>query len=271
MHIAIIIPAAGASSRYTAAGGLRSKLDEDLGGRPVLQRTVELFCKRDDVCAVIVAGPREGWDEFIERHGDKLGLMGVRLCKGGVAHRWETVKEALAHVPDHATHIAVHDAARPCAPEELIDRLFQAAERFPAVIPGVPVSDTIKRVSDKAVEPLAADPIDAILGGAGKARLLGRPVVETFPRTGLMLIQTPQVFERSLLERAYAQPDLTSTDDASLVERLGAQDGSGSKASVVVLAGDNRNIKITTPEDVHLARKILGLSGPKEREAHKKF
>lgn len=263
MNLSIIIPAAGASSRYTSAGGHRSKLDEDLGGRPVLQRTVELFCKRDDVGSIIVAGPREGYDEFAMRHGDKLGLMGVTLCKGGATHRWETVKEALALVPDDATHIGVHDAARPCAPIELIDRLFAALEHYPAVIPGVPVPDTIKRVGADAVEPEDLDPVDAILGGAGKPKLLAHPVEETIDRRGLMLVQTPQLFERPVLERAYAQDDLSSTDDAGLVERLGER--------VVVIEGDARNIKITTPGDLAQARKLLGVGGPGEREAHKRF
>jgi len=78
-----------------------------------------------------------------------------------------------------------------------------------------------------------------------------------------VLAQTPQVFERDLFERAYAQPDLTSTDDAQLVERLGER--------VVVVEGDPRNIKITRPADISLARSIMGLKGPVEREAHKRF
>src|SRR5215471_1099273 len=116
MRIAVIIPAAGASSRYLATGGLRSKLDEDLGGKPVLQRTVELFTKHDDVGQIVVAGPADdaSFEEFRQRHGDRLGLHGAKLVKGGVTHRYETVKAALAEVADDCTHIAVHDAARPC-------------------------------------------------------------------------------------------------------------------------------------------------------------
>ncbi|PKL33840.1 MAG: 2-C-methyl-D-erythritol 4-phosphate cytidylyltransferase, partial [Planctomycetes bacterium HGW-Planctomycetes-2] len=127
MRIALIIPAAGASSRYTASGGLRGKIDEDLGGRPVLQRTVELFTNLDAVATIIVAGPAASpaaYDEFLLRHGDKLGLLGVKVCKGGPDHRWQTVQNALARVPDDCSHIAVHDAARPCASPELIDRIL---------------------------------------------------------------------------------------------------------------------------------------------------
>ncbi|MBL0927153.1 MAG: 2-C-methyl-D-erythritol 4-phosphate cytidylyltransferase [Phycisphaerales bacterium] len=260
MDIAVIIPAAGASSRYQQAGGLRSKIDEDLGGRPVLHRTVDLFIKRDDVRTVIVAGPHDDYDQFIARHGDKLGLMGVRICKGGPTHRWQTVKAALALVPPDCAHIAVHDAARPCAPLELIDRCFAAAERHAAVIPAFDLPDTLKRIAETQ-GPAAGDPLDAILGPA--ARAPGRVVEATIPRDRLVLVQTPQVFAADLLRRAYEQPDLTSTDDAGLVERLGQP--------VHVVQGDPRNIKITLPVDLHHARLILQLKDSEGRAVHKRF
>src|ERR1044072_6729605 len=128
MKLAVIIPAAGASRRYSEGQEFaRSKLDEDLGGRPVLQRTLELFEKNEAVSALvavgglIVAGSHDdaAFGEDKTRHGDRLGLMGVKLCKGGATHRWETVAAALKLVPDDCTHVAVHDAARPCTPLEL--------------------------------------------------------------------------------------------------------------------------------------------------------
>ncbi|MCA9283290.1 MAG: 2-C-methyl-D-erythritol 4-phosphate cytidylyltransferase [Phycisphaerales bacterium] len=261
MKICVIICAAGASSRF----GGRDKLGEDLGGRPVLHRTVDLFTKRDDVDQVIVAGPHdeEAFGEFRLRHADKLALMGVAICRGGKTHRYETVANALEHVPDDATHIAVHDGARPCASMEMLDRLFKAAQSHDAVIPGVEIHDTIKRVSKSAKVEKEIDPLDAILGDAGKANTSVRTVEATVDRSNMMAIQTPQVFAARLLRRAYQQSDLTSTDDASLVERLGEP--------VVVVEGDARNIKITRPADLHTARLILSLSGPKEREAHKRF
>jgi 2-C-methyl-D-erythritol 4-phosphate cytidylyltransferase len=261
MKVAIIIAAAGGSSRYTAAGGVRSKLDEDLGGRPLLHRTVELFTSLDPVCALILAGPRDGYDEFVLRHGDKLGLLGVRLCRGGERRRWESVKEALALVPEEATHIAVHDAARPITPPELIERLLAAAEKHPAVIPAVEVPDTIKRASAHAEEDREVDPLDAILGGGSRTRL--RRVEATVPRENLVLVQTPQVFAAPLLRRAYAQADLDSTDDAGLVERLGEP--------VMIVEGDPRNIKVTRPADLHCVRLMGGFRGPAERATHKRF
>ena len=263
MRLAVIIPAAGSSVRYRASGGMRSKIDEDLGGRPVLQRTVELFTKLDETCAVIVAGPRDDHGEFVARHGDKLGLLGVKVCKGGQTHRWETVQAALEFVPDDATHIAVHDAARPCATVELIARVLGAATKHPAVIPAIDVPDTIKRVSDQAEEDTDVDPLDAILGGAGKDNSSLREVEETVPRENLVLVQTPQAFDASVLRDAYGQAGLSSTDDASLVEKMGV--------AVRVVEGDPRNIKITRPRDLEHARKIMGYGAPKERAAHKRF
>jgi 2-C-methyl-D-erythritol 4-phosphate cytidylyltransferase len=213
---------------------------------------------------VIVAGPAEpqAFEQFKLRHADKLSILGVKLVKGGPDHRWQTVQAALAAVPESATHIAVHDAARPCTPPELLDRLFEAAQKHPAVIPAVEVHDTLKRTaeSEAAAE---EDPLDRILGGAGKPRGKQRIVAETIDRAGLVAVQTPQVFEAALLRRAYAQKELAGTDDAQLVERLGQP--------VVVVEGDNRNIRITLPSDLPLARAILGLKGPEGRAVHKRF
>jgi 2-C-methyl-D-erythritol 4-phosphate cytidylyltransferase len=273
MNLAVIIPAAGASTRYQQAaadagvdpGATRSKLDEDLGGRPVLQRTVELFANHPAVSSIIVAGPHDenAFAEFKDRYGDKLGLLGVRLTRGGSTHRYQTVAAALAHVPDSCSHVAVHDAARPCTPADLIERVIEAAERHPAVIPAVDVSDTLKRVGDPIAE-THADPLAAILGEPAPSAASGpRPVTETVDRSGLVAVQTPQVFERALLLRAYAQKDLSSTDDAQLVERLGER--------VLVVRGDGRNIKITRPGDLHMARVILSVRAPEQRAAHKRF
>jgi len=264
MKVAVIFPAAGASARYAQAGGLRSKLDEDLGGKPILQRTIEVFTKHDDVSQMIVAGPSDSaaFAEFRARHGDRLGLLGARLVPGGATHRWESVKLALACLED-CTHIAVHDAARPCVSLELIDRVFAAAGRFGAAIPALPVPDTIKRIV-QTQEPLTdIDPVAAMLGISGEDRAKAREVRATIDRTDLYLVQTPQVFERSILLAAYAQENLVSTDDAGLVERMGVR--------VVAVEGDARNIKITFPADVELARAVLGLRPPEGRATHKKF
>jgi len=264
MRIAVIIPAAGRSTRYqhTQTGESRSKLDEDLGGKPVLQRTIELFHTRDEVSSIIVAGPPDpqAFADFKLRHGDRLALFGAKLCPGSPKSRTASVAAALAQADD-CTHLAVHDAARPCTSSALIDRVFDAASKYPAVIPAVEADDTLKRVGDPIDQTDDIDPVAAILGAGAQAPPL-RPVVTTVDRTDVVLVQTPQVFQASLFRRAYAA-DLAGTDDAALVEALGE--------TVLMIEGDRRNIKITRPGDLELARAILGLGGPSSRPTHKRF
>ena len=258
MKVAVILPAAGKSVRF----GLGDKLGQDLGGRPVLLRSVEAFAKRDDVAAVIVVAPTDGVEAFRDRYGVQLAFHGVKIVAGG-RERWESVRNALALVPAECTHVAVHDAARPLVNQELIDRVFAAAGVAGAAIPGEPVSATLKRVTEETFDASADDAIvDSILGGADGEPVgdgvKGRRVVETVSRQRMMAIQTPQAFERSLFERAYAQQGLDgATDDASLVERLGEP--------VLVVAGDPRNIKITTQADLALAKLMLGARLPGDR------
>ncbi len=269
MKVAVILCAAGASTRYAGGqdilGGDRSKLDEDLGGRPVLQRAVELFCHRDEVGAVLVAGPHDedAFAAFSLRHADRLSMLGAELVRGGRSHRAETVARALEHVPADATHVAVHDAARCITPPDLIDRLFAAASNHPAVIPGIDVADTIKRVDPEGVDEGDIDPLAAILGAAGSGPR-PRAIVETVDRANLVAVQTPQVFETALLRRAYAQPGFeTATDDAALIERLGER--------VLVVQGDPANMKLTRQQDLRVIRALGGFKPPSDRPTHKKF
>lgn len=269
IRVCVVIPAAGFSGRYVEGMEVpRSKLDEDLGGRPVLQRTVETFVNYEHeevvIGSIIVAGPHDArqMEAFKTRHGDKLGLLGARVVPGGVTHRWETVKAALSHVPDDSTHVAVHDGARPCVSRELLDRLFDAASKFAAVIPVLEVGDTIKRVTAEPVPDPRPDPFAAILGDTGRGPIY-REVEQTLDRSGLVMVQTPQVFETALIKRAYEQTDLSSTDDAGLVERLGER--------VVGVPGEARNLKITRPADLRLCRLIMGVGEPEERASHKRF
>ncbi len=236
MRVCVILPAAGSGRRFGS-----DKLAEDLGGQPVLIRSVELFSGRSDVDGIIVAGPADerAFAAFIDLHGAALAARGAIVVRGGHRERWETVHKALAAVPASSTHVAVHDAARPTAPRDLIDRVFLAASRHDAVIPGLAVSATLRRVG----EPLSGDESPTVrLGG------------ETVSRAGLVAVQTPQVFRRGLLCDAYRsladRGELEGvTDDAQVVERYGA--------SVIVVDGDARNIKVTTPDDAVLARAIM--------------
>lgn len=248
-----IVPAAGGSRRF----GDRDKLAEDLGGRPLLVRTIECLSRREEVHGIIVAGPpadAPAGAEFRDRFGATLAFHGVRIVDGGPEHRWQSVQAALAEIPEEATHVAVHDAARPAVDDGLLDRVFAAARQHPAVIPAVPVADTLKRAGEPEVlaPDGAADRLaDAILGDAGRADVTVRRVLETVPRDGLRAAQTPQVFVTSLLRRAFAEADPEGvTDDADLIQQLGEP--------VLMVDGSSTNVKVTIPSDLPLVRAILG-------------
>ncbi len=267
MKVCVIIPAAGSSSRF----GESDKLSQDLGGRALLIRTVELFAKREEVSWIIVAGPVEPagvFAAFKEKYGPTLGFHGAKIVEGGRIDRWETVKNALAEVPEEATHIAVHDAARPGVSKEVLDRVFEAAGTLSAVVPAVEIGATVKRLAADVEEVVPEEDddgiADLILGEVGKTKIKTREVVETVDRKNLVEIQTPQLFEVDLLRRAYAADDLSgATDDASLVERLGEK--------VHAVKGDVRNLKVTTPADLKLMRAVLNVKPPAERPVHKRF
>lgn len=296
MRLAVIIPAGGRSERFNRGVGTpepiaapRSKLDEDLGGRPVLQRAVELFTSLPEeasegvsVEAVIVAGPHDDapFAAFELRHGDRLGLLGARLCRGGLTHRYETVRAALRDVRDRGpadvTHVAIHDAARPITPPAVLARVLRAARVHPAAVPAVAVGDTLKRVDPAVRISAGLDPLAAILGDGGDSEdasatrsPAGWAIAGTVDRANLWAVQTPQVFEVGVIMAAYAQADLESTDDATLVERLFEAEGRGRR--VVAVEGDPRNVKITTPADVALVRALGGFAAPAERATHKRF
>lgn len=262
MNISVILPAAGLGSRFAADGhAAASKIEFELDHKPVFLHAIEAFRAVDFVGQIILAVHPDRVDDFRFRWEDKLRFLQVDLIAGGTAERWETVKLALAQVDPLATHIAVHDAARPVVSPKMIERVFAAAERLPAVIPGLPVNSTLKRV-DNAATPASDDPLDAILGEASSPVADIQRVVATVPREHLVAIQTPQVFAVELLRRAYNQDlaNLAPTDDAGLVESLGEP--------VHVVEGDPGNIKITHPGDAELAAALIAhrkQAGAKER------
>lgn len=250
MNICAILPAAGLGQRFAAGdAAAASKIEFELQHKPVFLHAVEALRSVDFVGQILLAVHPDRLDDFRFRWEDKLGFLQVDLVAGGTAERWETVKLALDRVEPLATHVAVHDAARPVVSPELLHRLFEAAQTLPAVVPGLPVSSTLKRVGEP--EPVAGDRVDDILGLETAPTADARPVLDTADRRDLVAVQTPQVFEADLLRRAYAQDlsGLAPTDDAGLVEQLGE--------TVHVIEGDPGNLKITHPGDVELAEALL--------------
>jgi 2-C-methyl-D-erythritol 4-phosphate cytidylyltransferase len=228
--VSVIVVAAGDSKRF---GDKENKIFAKLDGQPLFLRALQLFVNREDVCQTLLAVAPADMEQMKSKFGANLGFMGVKLVQGG-AERYESVANALAEVSDKAELVAVHDAARVCLVADWIDKVIEAATRDGAAIPVVPIASTIKYV--------------------GRDRLVG----ETVSRTDLYLAQTPQVFRKEIITKAYAllkgeRPEnLASapiTDDAQLVAAAGHP--------VTAVEGDPRNIKITTKADLHLAGAVL--------------
>ena len=212
-----VVTAAGSGERLGAG---MPKAFVELGGRIMLEHAVDGLLASGVIDRVVVAAPADRVDETAAL------LDGRATVVEGGCERHESVRRALAAVGD-PEFILIHDAARPLTPIESILRVVAALrDGLRAVIPVLPVADTIKAVDANGV-------------------VLGTP-----ERAGLRAVQTPQGFETALLRRAYGQSSgFAGTDDASLVERLGTP--------VHTVAGDVLAFKITTALDLRLARAVL--------------
>ena len=214
MHVTAII-AAGGTGRRLGADVPKQLLA--VGDVPMLQRSVEAFLTHPEVSDVVVALPSS------MAAAPPQWLKGVRIVTGGES-RQASVANAFDEVSSASEVVLVHDAARPFVSGEVISRAIAAAAAHGAAIVAVPVSDTVKRIAD------------------------GDVVAETIPRDEVFLAQTPQAFQRSVLERAVAlgRSGVEGTDEAALVERTGHR--------VRVVCGDASNVKITTAGDLDEAR-----------------
>ena len=222
--VAVIIPAAGAGERF---GGKVKKPFAQIDNRPIFIRSIELFLNRKDVVQTLLTVAPEDYDVVKEKYAANIMFMGIKLVKGG-ATRFESVRAALGNVDEKADLVCIHDAVRPCLLESWIDQVFKKAEETGAAILAAPISGTIKRVAGKE-----------------------QTIEKTVSREGLYEAQTPQVFRRELILKAFADmpADFRPTDDSQVVERMGQ--------AVSIVPSDARNIKITTPGDLSLAGAIL--------------
>jgi 2-C-methyl-D-erythritol 4-phosphate cytidylyltransferase len=216
------------------AGGSSRRMGFDktfalLRGRPVLAHSIAAFEQADCVAEIIVVGREERLDA-VRRAVADCGFTKVRQIIAGGEQRQDSVAAGLRPLQADAWFVAVHDAARPLVQPVQIEAVLQAAEANGAASLAAPVTDTLKRAS--------ADGF----------------VVGSVDREQLYAMQTPQIFARELLERAYAQvaaERLAITDEVSAVERLGA--------SVVLVPNDDYNFKITFPADLALAEQVLAV------------
>ena len=222
-QFAVILPAAGKSSRFTQQK--RKKVFVELKGRAVWVRAAEVFLNRDDVAQVLIAVSPEDLDWFKEKFAANLAFMDIEVVAGG-AERADSVRNALARVKPDVEFVAVHDAARPLIVAPWIDAVFAAAKKTGAAILATPITSTLKRVGQE------------------------QAITETVSREGLWAAQTPQVFRRDWLQEAYAkQGRLQPTDEAQLLEQAGR--------TVTVVEGSPLNMKITTEADFRLAEVAL--------------
>lgn len=231
MNAAVIV----AAGRGTRMGLERNKVLAPLCGEPVIARTVRVFERTGwfDGGIVVVTGACDLCE--MKRILADAGLH-AQVVLGG-ADRQESVCRGLAATNPEARYVAIHDGARPLVTAEVIARTLESAKKYGSGVAAVPLKDTVKRVNEGGV------------------------VVDTPPRDALRAVQTPQTFEAELIRRAHAAYALgeRATDDAALAERMGVK--------VRLTEGDVENIKLTTPEDMLLARQvILRREGQKEEK-----
>jgi 2-C-methyl-D-erythritol 4-phosphate cytidylyltransferase / 2-C-methyl-D-erythritol 2,4-cyclodiphosphate synthase len=234
VHVTAIIAAGGAGRRL--GGGVPKQMLE-IGGRTLLQRSVDVFRNHPDIAEVIVALP----SSMVGTPPDWLGS--VRLVVGGT-RRQDSVANAFDVVPERTDIILVHDAARPFVTPSMISAVIHSAREHGAAIAAVPVSDTVKRIA-RGQGQAAGGQGPGVRGQGSEA--VGA-IVETLPRDEIYLAQTPQGFRRDVLRDAIAlgRSGVNATDEAGLAERAGHR--------VYVVPGDRSNVKITTAADLEIAR-----------------
>ena len=220
--------AAGSGTRM---GAQMPKQFLELDGKAILQKTIEVFQEACPGISVITVLPQDHISYWRQYCLDRNFICPQILVSGGIT-RFHSVRNALDRVPDGAV-VAVHDGVRPLLSPELVREIFKAAETQQAVIPVTPCVDTIKVLESKEGR------LEAVPGAKAD-------------RSVLYGAQTPQVFHSEVIKEAYSMAyDTAFTDDASVLEKYGK--------SLSFVIGERLNIKITTQDDLLLARAVLSL------------
>jgi len=221
-HCTAVIAAAGSSTRMDGI----DKLFVEIGDAPVIIHTLRALSQNDSVNDIVIV-TREECIEKIANLCEEHNIVKVTRIVSGGQTRLESVLNGVYAASWKTKVIAIHDGARPCVDQTIIERTIRKANRKHAAAPGVPISSTVKRVSRKFI-------------------------TETVDREDLVEIQTPQCFNSDIIKAALTKalkeaPDIT--DDCMAAERIGVP--------VYITEGSRYNIKITTPEDVSIAAAIL--------------
>jgi len=224
MRCAAVVVAAGRGSRF---GAEQNKVLLPLGGRTVLERSLDSLAATGSVEALVVVAHRDDLPALRERQGSLGRGKVVAIVEGG-ARRLDSVAAGVRACPAQARNIAIHDAARPLIRAEVVERAIEASDRSGGAVVAVPAVDTVKRSSD------------------------GVRVDATLPRSEIFLAQTPQIFRREPFLRALEAAIASGrefTDDAAVAEAAGIP--------VEIVKGDGENLKITYQEDLPRAEAIL--------------
>lgn len=221
MSVWAILAAAGRGDRL---GLDRPKAFAPLNDRPLIAESLERLDASEWIEGIVVAAPPE-WEEPCILVAEEVAAGKVAETVPGGASRSESVRAALAKVPEEAAVVLVHDAARPLVTDEVIERVITAlGDGWDGAVPALPISDAVKRVE-------------------------GEAVAETLDRQGLVAAQTPQAFVTSKLRDALAGDVASAADCASLVEARGGR--------VRVVEGDRRLLKVTDSADLELVASWL--------------
>ncbi len=224
----VIIMAAGSGTRM---GAQMPKQFLELDGKAILRKTIEVFLEACPGISVVTVLPKDHIDYWRNYCLEHNFICPQTLVSGGIT-RFHSVRNALDRIPDGAV-VAVHDGVRPLVTPELVRNMFSEAEKVPALIPVTPCVDTMKVLGKKDGELVS-------IPGA------------TADRSMLYGAQTPQIFHSEILKEAYSMAyDTAFTDDASVVEKYGK--------SLSYTMGERLNIKITTVDDLLLAKAIISL------------
>jgi 2-C-methyl-D-erythritol 4-phosphate cytidylyltransferase len=217
-----IIVAAGTSRRMGF-----DKLFAEIAAKPLIAHTIAAFEGADSVSAIIIVARQDRHDEIKEITRNQKSQKIHAIVRGG-EHRQDSVRAGLESLPESARYVAVHDAARPLVTPEQIARVYELAQKHGAAALAAPVSDTLKRAD-----------VDLVVNGS-------------VDRHHLFAMQTPQIFERKMIEEAYHRvfaDTISVTDEVSAIERIGGE--------IVLVANEQPNFKITYPGDLPLAEFIL--------------
>jgi 2-C-methyl-D-erythritol 4-phosphate cytidylyltransferase len=236
-RIAAILPAAGLGTRM---GAETPKQFMELDGVPIVILSLRSIASCELVTDIIVATRGDEVERLERRIREEKFKQTVRVVRGGDS-RQNSVAQALQLVSNDTEFVLVHDAVRPFVTRDQITRVIEEAQKCRAAILGIPAMDTVKEVKRASL------PEDVAL------------ITATIPRERIVLAQTPQAFSTKLLKEAFARAQadgVNASDEAGLIERLGYD--------VHVVLGSERNMKITKPADMELARFYL------DRERKKK-